>query len=91
MYFVAFLCISSCYLLVSSQSLAAWSTGVGDQVVYQNVSSGELLYSIDTGSGIGAGGFTAWAKLPVTTPPKAGSRLVGTGYTGADGNIYVSR
>lgn len=65
---------------VSSQALAAWSNGVGDQVIYQNASTGDLLYSIATGSGIGAGGFTAWAKLPLTTAPKSGSKLAGTGF-----------
>lgn len=91
MYFLAFLlCISSYYPLVLSQSLAAWSTNLGDQVIYQNESSGDLLYTINTGSGTGAGGFTMWARLPVTTPPKAGSRLAGTGYAGSDGNLYVS-
>lgn len=87
--FAFFLYISSYSPLVSSQSLAAWSTNIGDQVIYQNASSGDLLYTINTGSGTGAGGFTAWARLPVTTPPRAGSRLAGTGYAGSDGNLYV--
>jgi hypothetical protein len=84
------LCISTHFLSAASQAIAAWRTRIGDQVIYQNATSGDLLYSIATGSGIGIGGFTAWAKLPVTTPPKPGSALAGTGYIGADGSMYVS-
>jgi len=89
--FLFYLCVSGYLPFAAPQALAAWRTSVGDQVIYQNASSGDLLYSMATGSGIGVGGFTAFAKLPVTTPPKPGSALTGTGYIGADGSMYVSQ
>lgn len=76
--------------LVSSQALTAWYTSVGPQVIYQNASTGDLYYCLDTGSGSGLGGFTPWAKLPVTIPPKQGTALAGTGYTDASGTLQVS-
>ena len=80
----------TCFELVSSQALTSWYTNLGPQVIYQNVSSGDLMYSVDTGSGSGKSGFTAWAKLPVTIQPRIGTGLAGTGFSGGDGNIYVS-
>ncbi|KAF4625964.1 hypothetical protein G7Y89_g12203 [Cudoniella acicularis] len=74
--------------LVSTQALAAWHTNVGDQVIYQNSSSTDLYYTIDTGTGLGVGGFTSWTRLSLTIPPKNGTSLTGTGYTSGDGNIY---
>jgi hypothetical protein len=78
------------FQFVSSQALTAWYTSVGPQVVYQNATSGDLYYSLDTGSGSGAGGFTPWAKIPVTIPPKQGTALAGTGYTDSSGTLQVS-
>lgn len=74
---------------VSSQAFASWYTNLGPQVIYQNASTGDLMYSVETGSGPGTGGFTAWAKLPITTPARAGTSLAGTGFSGGDGSIYV--
>lgn len=85
-----FIASAFCFRLASSQALASWYTNLGPQVIYQNASTGDLMYSVDTGSGPGTGGFTSWAKLPLTTPAKAGTSLAGTGFSGGDGNIYVS-
>lgn len=87
---LAFLWLTTCIRLIASQALTAWHTSVGDQVVYQNASSTDLLYTIATGTGPGFGGFTAWTKLSLTVPPRNGTGLAGTGYTGGDGNLYVS-
>jgi hypothetical protein len=91
MYFLTFsvLCLSVCVRLVSSQALASWMTNIGPAVVWQNATTGDLMYSIDTGTGPGTGGYTAWARLPLTTPAKANTLLGATGFTGGDGNIYV--
>lgn len=75
--------------VVSSQALAAWYTNIGPQIVYQNASSGDLLFTMNTGSGSFAG-FTPWAKLPMTIQPKRGTALAGSGFTGGDGLTYVS-
>ncbi|KAF2664142.1 hypothetical protein BT63DRAFT_102199 [Microthyrium microscopicum] len=72
---------------VSSQALTAWYTSIGPQIIWQNASSGDILYSTNIGSGT-AGGFTQWAKLPLTFPPKNGTALASTGFTGGNGNLY---
>jgi hypothetical protein len=65
-------------------------TNIGPAVVWQNATTGDLMYSIDTGSGPGAGGYTAWQKLPITTPARNNTLLGATGFTGGDGDVYVS-
>ena len=92
MYFLTFsvLCLSACIRLVSSQALASWMTNIGPAVIWQNATTGDLMYSIDTGSGPGAGGYTAWQKLPITTPARNNTLLGATGFTGGDGDVYVS-
>src|ERR1700734_1204168 len=92
MYFLTFsiLCLSACIRLVSSQALASWMTNIGPAVVWQNATTGDLMYSIDTGSGPGYGGYAAWQKLPITTPARNNTLLGATGFTGGDGDVYVS-
>jgi hypothetical protein len=82
------LLVAVCGREVFSQALAAWYNNIGPQIVYQNATSGDLIYTMDTGSGSFAG-FTPWAKLPMTIQPKFGTALAGSGFAGGDGYIYV--
>jgi hypothetical protein len=74
-----------------AQALAAWHLNFGDGIVYQESSTGELHYTIDTGSGPGASGFTTWQRLPLTIQPKTSTGLAVTGFVGGDNNIYVRK
>lgn len=65
--------------------MAAWYTGAGADVVMQNITSGDLLYSQDLGSG-----FADFKKLDLQFLPKPGTPIAGTGYQeGSSGSISV--
>lgn len=59
-------------------------------MVYQNGASGDLYYSLDTGSGSGTGGFTPWVIIPVIITPKEGTSLASAGYTDSSGTLQES-